>query len=523
MTLGQQSSSRIKEKQVVLNLGWSWRLRLEAGSWLSSALPAIAELRRDPSGEILKETGWRRAIWKFQPEGGPTLFVKYYGKPRRLQQLKYWFRNSRSRQEWEVALALEAQGFPVVRHQALGERHTAGLLQEDYLVQDFLEGFRNFDRFFEAEFSGRATPATRRARNLLIQELARLIRRLHDQGVLQRDFKPDSVMVARANGGFQFRLVDLERVRLVARRGGLSLSERLDNLAKVDQTFGFLGNTADRLRFWQAYFEAPGLPSLSPAEGWARVSALAEAKFRKRARERQVWPLGRNEVYNWFDQGPWRVHYHRKLSEEWLHTLVEELTSSGFDSLQSKIQNPKSKISEAAVPLRLRITKGAYRPGLPWGFGGALYGLALVASLYYRRVPFVPARAAIVRRQGGDFSQGCLIALDPGRPFLTWSQAGPEIASEVGAFFHVLHRMGIVPGRIQPDSLLVDPERPEGKRLFLNRVEDLVLDQRLSPASAERRLNRIARMLAWPDYATIRLLESYQARRRRWFKDKERW
>jgi hypothetical protein len=506
----------MKDERLVLSSGWVWRLRPEAKPWLRPALPAIAELRRNPSGELLKETGRRRAIWKFQPEAGPPLFVKHYGRPRLLQQLKYRFRNSRSRQEWEAGLKLEAQGFPVVRHQALGERFAGGLLQEDYLVQDYLEGFRNFDRFFEVEFSGRQTPAARRERNVVIQEFARLIRRLHDQGALQRDFKPDSVMVARANEGFQFRLVDLERVRLSRGGRGLSPAERLDNLAKLDQTFGFLGNTADRLRFWRAYFELPELRPLPVADGFARVSALAEAKFRKRARERQVWPLGRNQVYDWFDHGPWRVHYHRELSEELLHTLVEELNSSGFDSLPSKI-------SGAALPLRLRITKGVFRPGLPLGFGGARYGLALVASLYYRRVPFVPARAAIVRRRGGDIFQAGLLALDPGPPFLTWSQAGPEMASEVGAFLRVLHRMGMVLGRIQPDSLLADPERPAGKRLFLNRVEDLILDQTISPDQAQDRLRRIAEMLTWPESATIRLLESYQAGNRRWFQDKERW
>ena len=518
----------MKEERLVLSSGWSWRFRPEAGTWLRRSLPAIAELRQASGGELLKETGRRRAIWKFQPEAGPTLFVKYYGPPRRMQQLKYWFRNSRSRQEWEAALELEAQGFPVVRHFALGERHASGLLQEDYLVQDYLAGFRNFDRFFEDEFSGKMTRPSRQERNSLIRELARLIRRLHDQGVLQRDFKPDSVMVARAGAGFDFRLVDLERVRLLSRPAGLTPRQRLDNLAKVDQTFGFLGNTADRLRFWRAYFEQPGLPSISGREGLARVSAQAEAKFRNRARERQVWPRGRNQVYDWFEQGPWRVHYHRELSEEWLRNLVEELTASDFNSLQSKIQSRfpaglKSKIDGATLPLRLRVTKAAFRPGRPWGFGGALYGLALVASLYYRRVPFVPARAAIVRKLGGELSAGCLIALDPGPTFLDWSRIGPEIAVELGFFLSVLDRMGIGLGRLQADSVLVEPERPEGKRLFLHRVEDLILDHSSSPARAERRLQQIARMLAWPDYATIKMLESYQAGRRRWFKDPERW
>jgi len=513
----------MKEERRAWSPGWVWRLRPDAPDWLRSCLAAIPGLDREAGAELLKETGRRRSIWKWRPASGPLLFIKHYGRPRFWKQLKYLFRNSRTQQEWEVALALEARGFPVVRHWALGEKFRAGLLKEDYLVQDYLPGFRNFDRFWEEELVGKRKRKLRQERNALIAELARLIRRLHDQGVWQRDFKPDSVMVTRIAQGFDLKLVDLERVRLLSRSRGLSLRRRLDNLAKVDQTFGFLGNTADRLRFWRTYWEQPGLPPLPGKEGFARVGALAEDKFRRRAREREIWPVSVNSVYNSFEQGPWRVHYHREIPEEWLRELVAELAASGADLFQSKIQNLKSKITGNPIRLSLRPARGAFRPGWPWGFSGARYGLKLVAHLYYRRVPFVPARAALLRKRGGDFFPGYLVALDPGPPFQTWNQTGPEIAAEVGGFLRVLHRMGLTLGRVQADSFLVDPERPKGRRLYLFRVEDLILGRTPDPDEAERRLGQVVEMLAWPNYATMELRKAYRGASRRWFKEKERW
>ena len=36
----------------------------------------------------------------------------------------------------------------------MGERKVAGLLQEDYLIQENLEGYVNFDAWFKENFEG---------------------------------------------------------------------------------------------------------------------------------------------------------------------------------------------------------------------------------------------------------------------------------------------------------------------------------------------------------------------------------
>lgn len=514
----------MQETRIALGSGWRWRVRPNAPEWLTSSLAEIPGLERSGQAERFKETGGRRTIWKWRTASGPVLFIKHYRKPPLWKQLKYLFRHSRSRQEWKAALALEERGFPVVPHLALGEHFRFGLLESDYLVQEFISGYRNFDRFFEEEFTNLRSAQARRERNALIAELARLVRRLHDAGVWQRDFKPDSVMVSRTAAGFDLRLVDLERVRLLSDRRGLSWRRRLDNLAKIDHTFGYLGNTADRLRFWRAYWEADGQTAPPAKESFARISALAEAKFRNRAHQREVWPLRVNEVYNQFEQGPWRVHFHREIPAEWLCELASRLTRTAAETPPPQVYHLKSTITGQPLRLSLRPAKGRLRAGRrPRSFGGALSALKLVAHLYYRRVPFIPIRAVLVHQRLGDWREGWLLALDPAPRFQTWEQAGPDLAAEAGAFLRTLHRMGLSLAGFRPDTFVVDPTRPAGRRLYLYRLEDLCRGRTPDPKQAERSLSQLAQVLSWPNSAMIEMQKAYRASTRRWFKEKEQW
>ena len=94
-----------------------------------------------------------------------------------------------------MGVAMENLGLPVARHLAMGERRIAGLLQEDYLIQEALSGYKDFDRWFAENFEGKLHGRPVLERRHAINRLAALIRRMHDQGVLQRDLKPDQIVV----------------------------------------------------------------------------------------------------------------------------------------------------------------------------------------------------------------------------------------------------------------------------------------------------------------------------------------
>ena len=70
--------------------------------------------------------------------GGRTWFVKrYQHEAVPLRPLKFFFKPSQARQEWDVAQQLDALGVPGVRHVALGERWGIGLRESVLITEGF--------------------------------------------------------------------------------------------------------------------------------------------------------------------------------------------------------------------------------------------------------------------------------------------------------------------------------------------------------------------------------------------------
>jgi hypothetical protein len=473
---------------------WQWRLAPEA----LDRLPEFESLLQRPGADrkTVKTTDGRRAIWQAPLADGGAAFVKHYSRPRLVKQIKHLVRNSRTRQEFEMGTRLAALGLPVARHLAMAERRRCGLLQEDYLIEEALAGYRNFDAWFRERLE-RGGPAGERRE--AVRRLACLIRRMHDLGALQRDFKPDSVMVGPEG---DFKLVDLERA-LVRRR--LGLEARLANLAKLDQTFGFVGSAADRLRFLHQYF----LPDNAPAdrlEVYAReIARQAERLFRAEARDRRAWTDGDNELYKQYRLGPLRVTAHYELPRSLLEEVARNL--------------------DAAAGRDFRCV---WKPGLPEvhfraSWCDARHALAHVPALYFRQAPFVPARAALYPPGSDSFG---LLLLQRGEPTLlpvaegARAAARPELfAAELGRFLRVLARMGIGWSELRPDCILCDPLEPDPRyRFFINRLDLLLLDLEPSPEEAARALSQVAELVGMPPEFDRALRAAYDACRLRWFR-----
>lgn len=141
---------------------------------------------------------------------GTTYFVKRYRNDAvPLRPLKYFFKHSQAREEWELSQQLDALAIPIVRHLALGERWTATGLQEAILIT---EGF--------------AGTGLDEAKNLDLDALLEFLDRMHRQGVVHRDLHPQNLLV-RAEP-FEMRLVDLHGIVV---RNEIGEEERADMLA----------------------------------------------------------------------------------------------------------------------------------------------------------------------------------------------------------------------------------------------------------------------------------------------------
>jgi hypothetical protein len=498
--------TRARDERVIERGEWVWRVRPE----LAGRVPEWEAALTTPAGRrearTVKATDGRRTIWRMTLPGAGEVFVKHYSTPRLVKRVKHLVRNSRTRQEWEMGLTLEGLGLPVARHLAMAERRPRGLLAEDLLVEEALIGYRNFDAWFAAEWGTAVTGAGARARHEAVARLAELIRRMHDAGVLQRDFKPDSVMVGPEG---EFRLVDLERALIVGGRRGLGREARRANLAKIDQTFGFIASADDRLRFLRSYHGEPP-PRMDAL--MADLSWRAEREWRKRARDARTWAARSNETYAHYALGPYRIIAHRSLHREFMMEMVAAM-ERGLDPRAAHVCSwgPRGP----AFPLTAR-------------WGDATTALENTASLYDRKAPFVPARAAIL--PGGDRFGLCLsLRPEPALPGWTAAAAaalaagqGAEFGAELGRFLRILDRMGIGFARLGPATLVHDREAP-WPRLYLHDLDELIFDRSPAEKEGRARLREIAWLLALPAEAAAAMRDGYERCRVRWFPGPERW
>jgi tRNA A-37 threonylcarbamoyl transferase component Bud32 len=169
--------------------------------------PLLDELLKSP-GETVKESPVKR-VTRHQL-GAKSFYIKrYFHHAVPLRPLKFFFKATQARQEWELARQLEARRIPIVRHVGLGERWTWHGVRESILVT---EGFDGAPLSPDMEVDPSA--------------VLELVRRMHDQGVLQKDLHPGNLLVKE--NPFELRLVDLHGTVV---REKLSAEERRKNLA----------------------------------------------------------------------------------------------------------------------------------------------------------------------------------------------------------------------------------------------------------------------------------------------------
>ena len=169
--------------------------------------PLLDALLKSP-GETVKESAVKQVT--MHQVGEKTYYIKRYlhhAVP--LRSLKFYFKATQARQEWDLALQLEARKIPIVRHVGLGERWTWSGVQESILVTE------GFDGAQLDEMEGIA-PALVKA----------FIERMHVAGVLQMDLHPANLLVGRYTK--EMRLVDLHGTVV---RDRLKPAEREENLA----------------------------------------------------------------------------------------------------------------------------------------------------------------------------------------------------------------------------------------------------------------------------------------------------
>jgi heptose I phosphotransferase len=154
--------------------------------------------------------------------------------------------------EWQNIVAFQRRGLPVVTPVAAGERLLPDGLIESFVMTQSLEGFEPADQYVSARFVAPLDQAQLKRKRRLIAAVARLSRRMHEQGFNHRDFYLCHIFVRDAvDGSTDLRIIDLQRVdyRDAHRRRWLN-----KDLAALHYSSLCLPlSDRDRLRFFVAY------------------------------------------------------------------------------------------------------------------------------------------------------------------------------------------------------------------------------------------------------------------------------
>ncbi|HOV88308.1 MAG TPA: lipopolysaccharide kinase InaA family protein, partial [Syntrophobacteraceae bacterium] len=149
--------------------------------------------------------------------------------------------------EGSTLLKLARRGIPVPEVLAYGTQKRSGILERDILLTREVPGAQNLNTYVKRDYPGLPF----RTKRELIRKFAGFIRELHDAGVDHRDLHIGNILLRDPGSDNPFVLLDADRIRL--KKQGLSLRERVRNLALLLLNFWTLSSRAERLRFARDY------------------------------------------------------------------------------------------------------------------------------------------------------------------------------------------------------------------------------------------------------------------------------
>jgi tRNA A-37 threonylcarbamoyl transferase component Bud32 len=242
---------------------------------------------RQPAQPLLKDSPSSTvAELQMLVAGQPRRVIyKRFGVTRPHDLWTGWLRRPPALRSWVYGQGLRERGLPTARPLAVFHRRCCGLWYEGYILFEKIEGA--LDLRGTAEHLAKADEATRRGLlRPLLEELARVVRELHQRQLSHRDLKAANVLVqlpAQVGGRPRCWLIDLVGVSLYRR---LPRAIRIKNLARLHASFYHhpLLSRADKLRFLRIYLQW-GLRGGQRWKSWWRAIARAtEAKAARNAR-----------------------------------------------------------------------------------------------------------------------------------------------------------------------------------------------------------------------------------------------
>jgi len=144
-----------------------------------------------------------------------------------------FFHQNRCLTSWKMSRALEVRGIPVPR--SLGYFEFRG---QSYFLAELLDDRLHLNAYLSAI-------SDEKVKRQALKKLALWLRKFHDTGVWQRDFKSSNIICRNSD----YFMVDLDGVRIQA----LSEQKKIYNLAQLNASISNALSIKDRLRFYHYY------------------------------------------------------------------------------------------------------------------------------------------------------------------------------------------------------------------------------------------------------------------------------
>lgn len=229
-------------------------------------LKKVINYPENVQSHVLKRT-WRSIVFLEEiPFGGipKKIIVKYtfYNSSLffSLRGLKFMlmktfrgktFLGGKGRRGWITGNGLIARGIPTPQPIALIERKLLGLVRNNILITEYIEGALVVNDYISKHFNKGLNLEMIKKKRLFIEALARLVRSFHDTGIYHADLSGRNILVKEGQqGNWEMFIIDLDAVSLWMRP---TVRRRLKNLSQINDCPDCITNT-DRMRFFRIYF-----------------------------------------------------------------------------------------------------------------------------------------------------------------------------------------------------------------------------------------------------------------------------
>ncbi|QEL14902.1 lipopolysaccharide kinase InaA family protein [Limnoglobus roseus] len=332
--------------------GYHWHVLPAGDELFGPDGPPLEAWIRDGAVEVLKLNSQRTVYRVALPDG--TMIVKQC----RVNGPRAWwreiFRGSKSRLEFDHALALRRHGIAAVEPLAWGSRHRYSP-GESFFLTRWEANAVPFEKYLEG-----LSPIDRRASS---HELGRVMAHMHDAGVAHPDPHPGNLLVTFEGGRPRFTLIDLHAIRFGR---PLTWRQSLDNLVLLNRWFQLRATRTDRRAFWRAYVQhRTTLPTACPV---ALAKLAKEVERRTEQSNARFWNsrLDRyqksNRQYQRLRRGSVAGHAVRDLPAAFVQELLADPDAPFRDPANKVLKDSRSStVVTLSVPTATGTTVAIFK------------------------------------------------------------------------------------------------------------------------------------------------------------------